>query len=90
MSNPFFLGKIKTMIKKSKCHLLKFLSRMLSISFRAFYIIIIIITIIFNQLFYQLLLLLPASVAQLDVRPTGDQEVSGSTPARSATFLLGG
>ena len=24
---------------------------------------------------------LPASVAQLDARPTGDQEVAGSTPA---------
>ena len=30
-----------------------------------------------------------ASVAQLDARPTGDQEVSGSTPAGSATFFLG-
>ena len=25
---------------------------------------------------------MPASVAQLDARPTGDQEVAGSTPAR--------
>ena len=31
----------------------------------------------------------PASVAQLDVRPTGDQEVTGSTPAGSATFFRG-
>ena len=31
----------------------------------------------------------PASVAQLDARPTGDQEVAGSTPARSATFFRG-
>ena len=30
----------------------------------------------------------PASMAQLDVHLTGDQEVAGSTPARSATFLL--
>ena len=30
----------------------------------------------------------PALVAQLDVRPTGDQEVAGSTPARSATSFL--
>ena len=27
----------------------------------------------------------PAIVAQLDARPTGDQEVAGSTPAGSAT-----
>ena len=32
---------------------------------------------------------LPASVAQLGARPTGDQEVAGSTPARSATFFPG-
>ena len=31
----------------------------------------------------------PASVAQLDVRPTGDQEVAGSNPAGSATFFPG-
>ena len=30
---------------------------------------------------------LPVSVAQLDARPTGDQEVAGSTPAESATFF---
>ena len=29
----------------------------------------------------------PASVAQLDGRPTGDQEVVRSTPAREATFF---
>ena len=29
----------------------------------------------------------PVSVAQLNVRPTGDQEVAGSTPAGSATFI---
>ena len=29
-----------------------------------------------------------ASVAQLDARPTGDQEVAGSTPLRLATFFL--
>ena len=29
----------------------------------------------------------PASVAQLDARPTGDQEVTGSTPARLVTFF---
>ena len=28
---------------------------------------------------------MPASVAQLDRRPTGDQEVAGSTPAGSAS-----
>ena len=28
-------------------------------------------------------------MAQLDVRPTGDQEVAGLTPARLATFFLG-
>ena len=33
--------------------------------------------------------LLPASVAQLDARPTGDQEVAGSTPTGLATFLRG-
>ena len=31
----------------------------------------------------------PASVAQLDGRSTGDQEVAGLTPARSATFFRG-
>ena len=30
----------------------------------------------------------PASVAHLDARPTGDQEVAGSTPPRSATFFV--
>ena len=28
-------------------------------------------------------------MAQLDVRPTGDKEVVGSTPTRSATFFCG-
>ena len=28
-------------------------------------------------------------MAQLDARPTGDQEVAGSTPAGSATFFRG-
>ena len=28
-------------------------------------------------------------MAQLDARPTGDQEVAGSTPAGSATFFCG-
>ena len=31
---------------------------------------------------------LPASEAQLDARATGDQEVAGSTPAESATFIM--
>ena len=31
----------------------------------------------------------PVSVAQLDVRPTDELEVVGSTPARSATFFRG-
>ena len=30
-----------------------------------------------------------ASVAQLDARPTGDQEVAGPTPAWPATFFRG-
>ena len=30
---------------------------------------------------------MPASVAQLDAHQTGDQEVVGSTPARSATLI---
>ena len=30
-----------------------------------------------------------ASVAQLDVRPTSDQEIASSTPAVSATFFRG-
>ena len=30
---------------------------------------------------------MPASVAQLDAPPTGDQEVAGSIPAGSATFF---
>ena len=34
-------------------------------------------------------MVLPASVAQLDARPTGDQEVAGLTPARLATFFPG-
>ena len=34
-------------------------------------------------------LIQPASVVQLDARPTGDQEVTGSTPAGSATFFRG-
>ena len=28
-------------------------------------------------------------MAQLDARPTGDQEVAGATPIRSATFFCG-
>ena len=31
----------------------------------------------------------PASVDQLDARPTGDHKVAGSTPAGSATFFRG-
>ena len=31
----------------------------------------------------------PALVAQLDVCPTSDQEVAGTTPAVSATFFQG-
>ena len=31
----------------------------------------------------------PASVAQLDVHPTGDQEVASSTLARSTTYFRG-
>ena len=30
---------------------------------------------------------LPASVAQLDARPTGDQKVAGSTPAEVGNIL---
>ena len=29
------------------------------------------------------------TVAQLDVHPTGDHELAGSTPVRSATFVCG-
>ena len=32
---------------------------------------------------------MPGSVAQLDACPTEDQEVAGSTPAKSATFFHG-
>ena len=32
---------------------------------------------------------MPASMAQLDAHPTGDEEVAGSTPAGSATFFRG-
>ena len=32
----------------------------------------------------------PTSVAQLDARPTEDQDVAGSNPAGSATFFRGG
>ena len=31
----------------------------------------------------------PATVAQLDARPAGDQEIADSTPAGLATFFLG-
>ena len=31
----------------------------------------------------------PVCVAHLDVLPTGDQEIAGLTPARSATFFHG-
>ena len=30
---------------------------------------------------------LPASVAELDARPTGDQEVAGLTPAEVGNFI---
>ena len=33
--------------------------------------------------------ILPALMAQLDARPTGNQEVAGSTPAGSATLFRG-
>ena len=36
-----------------------------------------------------LLLIQPATVAQLDAHLTGDQEVAGKTPAGSATFFRG-
>ena len=32
---------------------------------------------------------MPASVAQSDARPTGDQEIAGLTPAESATLFRG-
>ena len=32
---------------------------------------------------------MPASVAKLDARLTSDQEVAGSTPAGSATLIIG-
>ena len=35
------------------------------------------------------IIFVPASVAQLDPRSTGDQEVVGLTPAGSATFFRG-
>ena len=38
-------------------------------------------------MFHGPVILQPASVAQLDARPTGDQEVAGSTSARSETFF---
>ena len=41
------------------------------------------------QILGHLLQILPASVAQLDAHPTGDQEVAGLTPAGSATFFCG-
>ena len=34
------------------------------------------------------LIFMPASVAQLDARPTGEQEVAGSTPASDLTALF--
>ena len=37
--------------------------------------------------FLMLFLILPASLAQLDAHPSGDQEVVGLTPAGSATFF---
>ena len=38
----------------------------------------------------EILIELPALVAQFDAHLTGDQEVVGSTPAGSATFFCGG
>ena len=32
--------------------------------------------------------LVPASMAQLDARPTGDQEIAGSTPAEVCNILF--
>ena len=32
---------------------------------------------------------MPTSVAQLNARPTGDQEIAGPTPAGPATFFRG-
>ena len=37
----------------------------------------------------EILTVKPASMAHLDVRPTGDQEVVGLTPARLASFNCG-
>ena len=37
---------------------------------------------------YLMINVLPASMAQLDARPTGDQEVAGLTPAEVGNILL--
>ena len=42
---------------------------------------------VFTDTFNEYQYVWPASVAQLDARPTGDQEVAGSTPAGSAIFF---
>ena len=49
-------------------------------------LIIIIIIIIISS---SSIIIVPATMAPLDTRPTGDQEVAGSTPAGSATFFCG-
>ena len=41
-----------------------------------------------NRLTY-LLKMRPASVAQFDARPTGDEEIAGLTPVGLATFFCG-
>ena len=45
------------------------------------------LSVTYHRVFY-LIYIGPASVAQLDARPTGDQEVAGSTPAESAILSL--
>ena len=40
-----------------------------------------------QRLFSPVIFFMPASVAQLDARPTGDQEVAGSTPAEVGNIL---
>ena len=50
---------------------------------------LVVVFSVFFFFFFFVVVFLPVSVAQLDARPIGDQEVAGSTPAGSATFFLG-
>ena len=76
-----FLGRIKKNILI--CHLLKILPRVLSINNITFDLLNL------NSSTWHFKSFFLAGLDGSDARPTGDQEVSGLTPARSATFFRG-